>query len=86
MRGYYGPGSPDNYDLPGVPYVLSFTGPYTIHGTYWHSNFGHRMSHGCVNMYTPHSKWVYEWAPMGTPVIVHNGNIDAVMGTEKKTE
>ncbi|MFZ5365348.1 MAG: L,D-transpeptidase family protein [Patescibacteria group bacterium] len=80
MAGYYGPGNPDNYDLPGVPYILSFNGPYTIHGTYWHSNFGHRMSHGCVNMYTPNAKWVYEWAPMGTPVIVHNGNINAVLG------
>lgn len=80
MRWSYGTNHPDNYDLPGVPYVLSFTGAYTIHGTYWHSNFGHRMSHGCVNMYTPHSKWVYEWAPMGTPVIVHNGNIDAILG------
>jgi hypothetical protein len=80
MRGYYGPGNPENYDLPGVPYVLSFTGPYTIHGTYWHSNFGYRMSHGCVNMYTPHSKWVYEWAPVGTPVIVHNGDVSAILG------
>jgi len=86
MRGYYGPGHPENYDLPGVPYVLSFNGPYTIHGTYWHSNFGYRMSHGCVNMYTPHSKWVYEWAPMGTPVFVYNGNREAVMGIEKPAE
>ncbi|HUT21989.1 MAG TPA: L,D-transpeptidase [Candidatus Bipolaricaulota bacterium] len=79
MQWFYGPGSPDNYDLPGVPYVLSFNGPYTIHGTYWHHNFGHRMSHGCVNMYTPEANWVYNWAPMGTPVIVYNGNRDAVL-------
>jgi lipoprotein-anchoring transpeptidase ErfK/SrfK len=61
---------PDYY-LPGVPYVMSFLGPYTIHGTYWHNNFGHPMSHGCVNMYTPHAKVLYEWADLGTPVVIH---------------
>ncbi len=70
MAGFYGEGNPNNYDLPGVPYVLAFSGPYTIHGTYWHSNFGHPMSHGCVNMYTPDSKWVYDWAPINTPTVV----------------
>ncbi len=62
-----GPG----YNLPGVPYVLPFYGDYTIHGTYWHHNFGHPMSHGCVNMYTPEAKILYEWADIGTPVIIH---------------
>lgn len=62
-----GPG----YYLPGVPYVMGFLGPYTIHGTYWHHNFGHPMSHGCVNMYTPEAKILYEWADVGTPVVIH---------------
>lgn len=62
-----GPG----YYLPGVPYVLSFLGPYTIHGTYWHDNFGHRMSHGCVNLPTPFAHQLYNWAEIGTPVVIH---------------
>jgi lipoprotein-anchoring transpeptidase ErfK/SrfK len=62
-----GPG----YYLPGVPYVMGFSGPYTIHGTYWHNNFGHPMSHGCVNMYTPEAKILYDWIDIGTPVIIH---------------
>ncbi|MFA6296345.1 MAG: L,D-transpeptidase family protein [Patescibacteria group bacterium] len=70
MSHTYGPGNPNNYDLPGVPFVLAFNGPYTIHGTYWHSNFGHPMSHGCVNMYTPDAEWVYNWAPISTPVVI----------------
>lgn len=70
MSHTYGPGNPNNYDLPGVPFVLAFSGPYTIHGTYWHSNFGHQMSHGCINMYTPDAEWIYNWAPIGTPVVV----------------
>ncbi|MBI5621270.1 L,D-transpeptidase family protein [Candidatus Falkowbacteria bacterium] len=61
-----GPG----YDLPHVPWVSSFLGPYTIHGTYWHNNFGQPMSHGCINMYTPDAKWIYDWAGIGTPVEV----------------
>jgi len=62
-----GPG----YYLPGVPWVSWFTGPYSIHGTYWHSNFGHPMSHGCVNASTPNALWIYNWAPVGTKVIIH---------------
>ena len=62
-----GPG----YYLPGVPWVMSFSGGYTIHGTYWHNNFGHPMSHGCVNMRVAEAQWLYNWAPVGTPVVIH---------------
>lgn len=71
MTGFYGEGNPNNYDLPGVPWVMSFYGPYTIHGTYWHNNFGNRMSHGCVNLPTPKAYELYMWADIGTPVVVH---------------
>lgn len=71
MSWYYGQGSPMNYNLPNVPWVASFKGPYTIHGTYWHSNFGNPMSHGCINMYTPHAKIIYEWVDIGTPIIIY---------------
>jgi len=61
-----GPG----YYLPNVEWVSYFLGGYAIHGTYWHSNFGQRMSHGCVNLTNEDAKWIYSWAPKGTPVIV----------------
>lgn len=61
-----GPG----YDLPGVPYVMYFYQGYALHGTYWHSNFGNPMSHGCVNMPTSEAEWAFNWAPIGTPVTV----------------
>lgn len=61
-----GPG----YDLLGVPWVMYFYRGYALHGTYWHNNFGHPMSHGCVNMRTPEAEWLYQWAPMGTAVRV----------------
>ena len=62
-----GPG----YNLPNVPWTMYFYGGYAIHGAYWHNNFGHPMSHGCVNMKIPEAKWLYAWAPKGTLVVVH---------------
>ena len=61
-----GPG----YDLPDVPWTMYFYQDYGIHGTYWHHNFGHPMSHGCVNMQTDDAKWLYDWAPLGTSVLI----------------
>ncbi len=61
-----GPG----YYLPDVPYVMYFYAGYALHGTYWHNNFGHPMSHGCVNLPTPEAEWFYGWTEIGTPVYV----------------
>ncbi len=60
----------DGYDLANVPYTMYFKGSYGIHGTYWHSNFGVPMSHGCINMKTDEAEWLYNWAEVGTPVEV----------------
>ncbi len=59
------------YYLPNVPYTMYFYKGYGIHGTYWHNNFGHPMSHGCVNMYTPDAAWMFNFASVGTLVNVH---------------
>lgn len=59
----------DYYDLPNVPYVMFFSNDeipgssgFSLHGTYWHNNFGHAMSHGCVNMKTTDAGKIFEWA------------------------
>ncbi|MHB8644488.1 MAG: L,D-transpeptidase [Thermomicrobiales bacterium] len=66
-------GDADYYNLPNVPSVMYFLdGGYAIHGTYWHSNFGHVMSHGCVNVSIDGAKMLFDWAPLGTRVVVHN--------------
>lgn len=56
------------YYLPNVPYVMFFSNDqiaasrgFSLHGTYWHENFGHPMSHGCVNMKTPEAGLLYDW-------------------------
>ena len=61
-----GPG----YYLPNVQWILYFHAGYALHGTYWHNNFGHPMSHGCVNLPNDEALWYYDWAPVGTPVLV----------------
>lgn len=58
------------YYLKHVPWTMYFYQGYGLHGTYWHHNFGHPMSHGCVNMYTPDAEWLYGWAEVGTNVWV----------------
>jgi lipoprotein-anchoring transpeptidase ErfK/SrfK len=68
------PGVSDQYyDLPGVPWDLYFTTDGdAIHGAYWHNHFGEPWSHGCVNLPPEQAKILYEWADLGTPVIVQN--------------
>lgn len=59
------------YDLPGVPWNLYFTHEgAVIHGAYWHKSFGQRYSHGCVNVDPDEVKKLYDWADLGTAVVV----------------
>jgi lipoprotein-anchoring transpeptidase ErfK/SrfK len=55
------------YTLPGVPWTSFFVESTGVacHGTYWHDNFGNRMSHGCINMKTAEALWLFRWC---TPV------------------
>ncbi|MGC8837757.1 MAG: LysM peptidoglycan-binding domain-containing protein [Anaerolineae bacterium] len=65
------PMSGPGYYLPNVPYIMYFYRGYALHGTYWHNNFGQPMSHGCVNLRTSDAEWLYNWAPVGTLVRIH---------------
>ena len=63
----------DYYDLPNVPFVMFFQNNqvsggagFSLHGTYWHNNFGHPMSHGCVNMRITDAEKLYNWANPST--------------------
>ncbi|MDQ2681978.1 MAG: L,D-transpeptidase [Chloroflexota bacterium] len=60
------------YTVEDVPDVMYFNlQAEALHGAYWHNNFGNKMSHGCVNLPTYYSPWLYSWAPLGTQVWVH---------------
>lgn len=59
------------YSIPNVEWVSYFYKDYALHGAWWREKFGAPASHGCVNMTNTDAQWVYEWAPVGTKVIVH---------------
>lgn len=71
MEHEYGPGHPDNYRLENVPHVMPIYGDITIHGAYWHSNWGHVMSHGCINEPLDKAAELYNWSNVGDEVLVH---------------
>jgi len=68
----------DYYNLPNVPYTMFFSGPgvaaargFALHGTYWHNNFGHPMSHGCVNMRTVDAEKLFYWAGINEKITIY---------------
>lgn len=60
------------YTQPDVPWVMYFNGNQAFHGAYWHNNFGHQMSAGCVNMPPALAKKLYDWMPDGGDVWIHS--------------
>jgi len=63
--------------LPNVPYILFFYNDkyakkvgFSIHGAYWHNNFGKPMSHGCINMRPSEAAVIFNWADVNVPVII----------------
>lgn len=75
MGGGFLTDDPEEYVLPGVPWTSFFeleTG-VAIHGTYWHSNWGLPMSHGCINMTNDTAKFIYRWSdPKPDPEVWHS--------------
>ena len=65
MRG--ATGAPDAYALEQVPWVMYFDGDISLHGSYWHDDFGYRRSHGCVNLSISDARWLYEWTAQSPP-------------------
>ena len=73
------------YYLPNVPNILFFYNDnikkeqgFSLHGTYWHHNFGVPMSHGCINLYTPDSLQIFNWANVGTPITIYGKYIGPI--------
>ncbi len=69
MKGVNPDGS--RYDIPDVPWVMSFQGDYTLHAAPWRNRFGYPGSNGCVSMETSQAKLLFDWSPVGTPVKIH---------------
>jgi L,D-transpeptidase catalytic domain/Bacterial SH3 domain len=64
--------SPFGYLVKNVLYTQYFTPDgASLHDNYWSSNFGGIGSHGCLGLSLSDSKWLWDWASIGTPVIVN---------------
>jgi hypothetical protein len=63
--------SPNGYLVKNVLWTQYFTPDgASFHDNYWSSNFGGAGSHGCLGLNLADSKWLWDWARIGTPVIV----------------
>lgn len=58
----------NGYDLPGVPWVqYILENGISLHGTYWHNDFGRPRSHGCINMPPAAARWLFRWTSPHVP-------------------
>ena len=60
-----------DYYYHDVPYVMMFSRPFYIHAAPWRGKFGVPQSRGCVTLSTGDAEWLYDWAPLGTAVVIH---------------
>src|SRR5438477_3707409 len=65
----FGPGG---YYLTNVLFTQYFTGDgASFHYNYWSSAWGYPGSHGCLGLTYGDSAWLWQWAHVGTPIIIH---------------
>jgi hypothetical protein len=55
------------YSIEDVPYIQYFNGGYALHGAFWHAEFGHVKSHGCVNLAPWDAKGLFGWTDPQLP-------------------
>lgn len=84
------------YNLPNVPYTMYFYNNtvgkafgFGLHGAYWHNNFGHPMSHGCVNMRIPDAEKLFYWTnpnakDVSYPTTQNPGTLITIYGVTPK--
>jgi hypothetical protein len=51
----------DYYSIEDVPYVQYFSRGVGLHAAFWHDQFGHAHSHGCVNLPPLDAQWLFQW-------------------------
>jgi lipoprotein-anchoring transpeptidase ErfK/SrfK len=59
------------FDLRDVPWVQYFTEGYALHAAYWHDDFGHPRSHGCVNLAPLDARWLFHFTTPAVPQAWH---------------
>ena len=66
-----------NYAIEGVPWVQYFSQGVALHAAFWHDQFGHRHSHGCVNLSPRDARHVFEMTSPALPP-----GWDAILSTD----
>jgi L,D-transpeptidase catalytic domain len=67
------PNGPGGYHLEHVLFTQYFAADgASIHYNYWSSNFGYSGSHGCLGVNRADSEFLWNWASLGTPVVIHS--------------
>ena len=67
-------GAGASYKVEYVRFVQYFTGDgAAIHENYWRrpATFGMPGSHGCIGMAPADAAWFWEFATVGTPLVIH---------------
>jgi hypothetical protein len=57
----------ERYRVDDVPWAQFFYLGQALHGAYWHSDWGNRRSHGCINMSPKDAKWLFDWTVPSVP-------------------
>ncbi len=66
-----------NYAIEGVPWVQYFSEGIALHAAFWHDQFGHRHSHGCVNLSPRDARHLFELTEPALPA-----GWDAILTTD----
>jgi L,D-transpeptidase catalytic domain len=63
---------PGGYYLKNVLYTQYFRGTgESLHYNWWSAAWGTPGSHGCLGLSLADSRWLWDWANVGTPVSIH---------------
>jgi lipoprotein-anchoring transpeptidase ErfK/SrfK len=67
--------SPDpeqkKFFISDVPYIQYFYGPFALHATYWHEDFGEPKSGGCINLAPADAARLFAWTDPPLPTGWH---------------
>jgi len=63
--------APGEYIHSDVPWTQNFHGPHALHGAYWHDDWGHRKSAGCVNVSPRDGRYLFHFTEPEVPAGWH---------------
>jgi hypothetical protein len=63
--------APNQFIHSEVPWTQNFRGPHALHGAYWHDNWGHGMSAGCINVSPADGRYLFEFTEPSVPAGWH---------------